>query len=132
MGGILIGLAALILLFFNGKIMGASGISKGIISEDCPDPQERKWRILFVTGMIFGGFLISFLLPEMTAKTSSFSPGKMIIAGLLVGFGTAMGNGCTSGHGVCGLGRRSFRSLVATITFMASGFTTVFILFHVL
>lgn len=130
-GGLLIGTAAALLMFFNGKISGISGISKGIINKDCPTPQERRWRISFVLGLIIGGILVSLIFPQFTGKIVEQPPIKMIIAGLLVGYGTSLGNGCTSGHGVCGLGRKSVRSLASVITFMTSGFVTVYILFHV-
>ncbi|MBC7475290.1 MAG: YeeE/YedE family protein [Candidatus Sericytochromatia bacterium] len=131
-GGILIGISAVILMLFNGKIAGISGISKGVISTECPNPHERKWRIYFLTGLIIGGIVIMQFLPSMTSIPVTLSPFKMVIAGLLVGIGTSMGNGCTSGHGVCGLGRRSLRSLASVITFMSAGSVTVFILFHIL
>lgn len=130
-GGIIIGLAAALLMLFNGKIAGISGITKGIISKDCPTPQERNWRIFFVGGLILGGAVISIFLPEMTAKVHTFNYVQLIIAGLLVGLGTAIGNGCTSGHGVCGLGRKSPRSLASVLTFIGTGFLTVFLMFHV-
>ena len=115
-GGILIGLGAVLLMLFNGKIAGISGISKGIISTNCPSPQERNWRIFFVLGLVLGGGIMIMLLPEMTAKAFKIEPLQVILAGLLVGYGTSMGNGCTSGHGVCGLGRKSTRSLASVVT----------------
>lgn len=131
-GGILIGISAVILMLFNGKIAGISGISKGIISKDCPTPHEKKWRIYFLVGLILGGMIIIQLLPSVTGPVAIFAPLRMILAGLLVGIGTSLGNGCTSGHGVCGLGRRSGRSLASVITFIGTGFITVYFLFHVL
>lgn len=130
-GGILIGIASSIMLLLNGKIAGISGITKGIISSDT-SAEDRKWRIFFISGLLLGGLGIVVLMPEMTAKFSEFSPVQIIIAGLLVGVGTSLGNGCTSGHGVCGLGRRSPRSLASVATFMAVGFFTAYIMFHVL
>lgn len=130
-GGILIGIASSIMLLLNGKIAGISGITKGIISSDTP-AEDRKWRIFFISGLLLGGLGIVVLMPEMTAKFSEFSPIQIIIAGLLVGVGTSLGNGCTSGHGVCGLGRRSPRSLASVATFMAVGFFTAYVMFHVL
>lgn len=129
-GGILIGISASIMLLLNGKIAGISGITKGIISSDT-SAEDRKWRIFFISGLLLGGLAIVVLMPEMTAKSSDFSPIQIIIAGLLVGVGTSLGNGCTSGHGVCGLGRRSPRSLASVATFMAVGFLTAYIMFHV-
>lgn len=131
-GGILIGLSAVILMLFNGKIAGISGITKGVISKDCPTPHERNWRLYFLFGLVLGGLIITQLLPSVTSPVSIFTPFKMILAGLLVGIGTSLGNGCTSGHGVCGLGRRSTRSLSSVITFMSTGFITVYFLFHIL
>lgn len=129
-GGILIGIASSIMLLLNGKIAGISGITKGIISSDT-SAEDRKWRIFFISGLLLGGLGIVVFMPEMTAKSSEFSPVQIIIAGLLVGVGTSLGNGCTSGHGVCGLGRRSPRSLASVTTFMAVGFFTAYLMFHV-
>lgn len=129
-GGVLIGLSASIMLLLNGKIAGISGITKGMISKDTSS-EDRKWRIYFFLGLVLGGFAITLFMPEMTAKALEFKPLQIIIAGLLVGVGTSFGNGCTSGHGVCGLGRRSPRSLASVITFMTVGFITVFLMFHV-
>ncbi|PIQ23410.1 hypothetical protein COW36_15760 [bacterium (Candidatus Blackallbacteria) CG17_big_fil_post_rev_8_21_14_2_50_48_46] len=129
-GGGLVGSAAALLMLFNGKIAGISGITKGILAE-CPTPQERFWRIAFVLGLIVGGFAMVQFLPAATAKVLSLNPIQLAIGGLLVGVGTAMGNGCTSGHGVCGLARRSPRSLASVTTFMGIGFVTMFLLTHV-
>lgn len=130
-GGIIIGLAAVFMMLFNGKITGISGITKGIISKDCPNSHERKWRIFFISGLILGGIVITLILPQSTALNLDTNPLRVVIAGLLVGFGTSLGNGCTSGHGICGLGRRSARSLYSVITFIGAGMVTVYILFHV-
>ncbi len=127
-GGMLIGLSATILLAFNGRIAGISGIVNGAISFN----RGESWRWLFLAGMLAGGWLYEYVFASEPTPLSSFAPRAMIIGGLLVGFGTRMGNGCTSGHGVCGLGRLSFRSLVATIAFMITAIITVFITRHVL
>ena len=127
-GGMLIGLSATILLAFDGRIAGISGIVNGAIKFT----KEENWRWLFIAGMLAGGFLYEYVLSPESTPLSFFAPGAMIIGGLLVGFGTRMGNGCTSGHGVCGLGRLSFRSLIAVITFMVTAIITVFITHHVL
>lgn len=127
-GGILIGLAAVILMLFNGKIAGISGITKGIFSNACATAPERLWRITFVLGLMVGGAFIVATIPSSTVVGKSLDISTMIIAGLLVGVGTAMGNGCTSGHGVCGLARRSRRSLTSVISFMTAGFVTMFII----
>lgn len=129
-GGLLIGSAAAILMLFNGKIAGISGITKGIFAT-CQTPHERWWRIAFVAGLISGGGLILALMPTQTALNLEMNSIQMGLGGLLVGIGTAMGNGCTSGHGVCGLGRRSPRSLASVLTFMGVGFLTLFLLTHV-
>jgi uncharacterized membrane protein YedE/YeeE len=127
-GGMLIGLSATILLTFNGRIAGISGIVNGAIKFT----KEENWRWLFIVGMLIGGLIYEYLVASESTPLSSFSPGAMILGGLLVGLGTRMGNGCTSGHGVCGLGRLSFRSLMAVITFMITAIITVFITHHVL
>ncbi|BAZ84705.1 YeeE/YedE family protein [Dolichospermum compactum] len=127
-GGILIGISATILLAFNGRIAGISGMINGAISFNKND----AWRWLFMLGMLAGGAIYEFILSTQPTPTSKFAPLTMIIGGLIVGFGTRMGSGCTSGHGVCGLGRLSVRSLVAVLTFLASAFVTVFIVRHLL
>jgi uncharacterized membrane protein YedE/YeeE len=127
-GGMLIGLSATILLAFNGRIAGISGIVNGAIRFT----RGESWRWLFLAGMLAGGWLYEYVFASEPTPLSSFAPGAMIIGGLLVGFGTRMGNGCTSGHGVCGLGRLSFRSLVAAIAFTIAAIITVFITRHVL
>lgn len=132
LGGLLIGGASVLLMLFNGKIAGISGITKGIVLGDCPTPQERFWRIAFLAGLILGGAGIVLALPTMSAAPLQMGPLQMALGGLLVGFGTAMGNGCTSGHGVCGLGRRSPRSLSSVLTFMAAGFATLFVMTQIL
>jgi uncharacterized membrane protein YedE/YeeE len=122
LGGILIGCASWLLLSSIGRIAGISGILSGLFFSK---PSERAWRIAFLVGLIVGGYAVTLLVVNPIP-----SPRHLFIllsAGLLVGFGTVWGSGCTSGHGVCGLGRRSVRSLVATLTFMTTGFLTVFI-----
>ncbi|MTJ51003.1 YeeE/YedE family protein [Dolichospermum sp. UHCC 0259] len=127
-GGILIGISATILLAFNGRIAGISGMVNGAISFNKND----AWRWLFMLGMLAGGAIYEFILSTQPTPTSKFAPLTMIIGGLIVGFGTRMGSGCTSGHGVCGLGRLSVRSLVAVLTFLSTAFVTVFIVRHLL
>lgn len=120
-GGGIIGLASALLLAFNGRIAGISGITGGLIS---PTRGEVSWRLMFLIGLVGGGLLMAFMMPE--AFTSSpRSTFWVVAAGLLVGFGTRLGSGCTSGHGVCGLSRFSPRSLVATLTFIGAGMVTV-------
>lgn len=127
-GGILIGLSATLLLLFNGRISGISGIVNGAIGFSA----DRTWRWLFILGMLLGGWLYESAIASVPTPADDFAPGAMIVGGLLVGVGTRLGSGCTSGHGVCGLGRLSFRSLVAVVTFLTTGFITVFITRHVL
>ncbi len=122
-GGILIGAAALLLLLVGGKIAGISGIVAGIGGQ--PD---KGWRIAFVAGLVLVPFVL-FGSDWVTAPSlERFSAPRLILAGLLVGIGARLGNGCTSGHGICGMGRLSKRSLVATLVFMAAGISTVTIL----
>jgi uncharacterized protein len=128
-GGMLIGLSASMLLLFNGKIAGISGIIAGTLS---PAKNDTLWRIVFVAGLLVGGFLLRLLSPQTFAIGITRSWSALVVAGLLVGFGTRLGNGCTSGHGVCGLSRFSQRSLIATVTFIATGTLTVYIINHLL
>ena len=127
-GGLIIGLATVLFLMFNGRIAGISGIVGGLLN---PKKGDILWRIAFVAGLvlsplIFG--LVSFI-PKVQIDASY---PVLILAGLLVGVGTRYGSGCTSGHGVCGLSRRSPRFIVATIAFMLAGFITVYIIRHLI
>lgn len=126
-GGVLIGLAATLLLWLNGRVAGVSGILNGVLF---PRAGDRAWRIAFLAGLVVAGGLYMALVPGAPLPRSDFSRATLIVAGLLVGFGTRMGNGCTSGHGVCGLGRLSIRSLAAVITFMAVAIATTFVVHH--
>jgi uncharacterized membrane protein YedE/YeeE len=119
-GGALIGLAASILLLAHGQIAGISGILGGVISRRA----EARWRIAFLIGIAIGGAGVAALWPQAISMAGSRSLPLLLLAGLLVGFGTRLGTGCTSGHGVCGLSRRSPRSLVSVLVFMATGFAT--------
>jgi uncharacterized membrane protein YedE/YeeE len=123
-GGLLIGLASAAMLVFNGRIAGISGITGGVLKADRGD---TLWRALFVAGLLVGGFVYALAAPEAFAITIDRSTGALVVAGLLVGFGTQMGNGCTSGHGICGLSRFSIRSLVAVVTFMSFAALVVFL-----
>jgi uncharacterized membrane protein YedE/YeeE len=125
-GGALIGLGASALLVLNGRIAGISGIVGGLLR---PRSEETSWRAWFVAGLLVGGIALLALRPASFGRSSASLP-VAIVAGLLVGFGTRLGNGCTSGHGVCGLSRFSGRSLAATITFMATGAAAAFIVQH--
>ncbi|ELI5414767.1 YeeE/YedE family protein [Vibrio parahaemolyticus] len=126
-GGILLGISATILLLVNGKIAGISGIMNGIMS---PKKGDYSWRLLFAVGMIAGGLISVLMLGVAVPSTANLSLGVVIAAGLLVGIGTRLGNGCTSGHGICGMGRLSKRSIVATCVFMAVAGLTVFVRLH--
>jgi len=128
-GGMLIGLSATMLLLCDGKIAGISGIVAGMLS---PTKHDTLWRVVFVAGLLTGGFLLRLFSPQTFAINIARSWGALLLAGLLVGFGTRLGNGCTSGHGVCGLSRFSPRSLIATMTFIATGAATVYIINHFL
>ncbi|MGB5444638.1 MAG: YeeE/YedE thiosulfate transporter family protein [Psychromonas sp.] len=122
-GGALLGLSAALLMLFSGKIAGISGIIAGLLN---PQKNEFSWRVAFLTGMISSLLIVAplgFTLPD----TSGQSILLVCIAGALVGFGTRLGNGCTSGHGIIGMGRFSKRSIFATIAFMGSAFLMVFV-----
>jgi uncharacterized membrane protein YedE/YeeE len=127
-GGALIGSAAALLLFLNGRIAGISGILAGIFGSS--SVAERLWRSAFVSGLIGGAAIYSLIFGHLPVELQA-GDFTLIIAGLLVGFGTRLGSGCTSGHGVCGLARRSPRSLLATVTFMGVGMLTVFLMRHI-
>jgi uncharacterized protein len=128
-GGMLIGLSASMLLLCDGKIAGISGIVAGMLS---PAKYDTLWRVVFIAGLLIGGFLLRVFSPQIFAISIPRSWGAFILAGLLVGFGTRLGNGCTSGHGVCGLSRGAKRSLIATLAFMATGAATVYVINHLL
>lgn len=125
-GGALIGLAAAVFVLFNGRIAGISGILGGLLK---PRRGDIGWRLAFIGGLIGAPMIYSVFwrLPDIHIEAS---PLTLIVAGLIVGFGTRIGSGCTSGHGVCGISRLSPRSIVATLTFMAMGFITVFLVRH--
>lgn len=120
-GGALIGLAALMLLALNGRVMGMSGIWAGVVRLG----DDIKWRMAFVAGLVAGPVLLALLGRPGKVEIDTPLP-LFVLAGLLVGFGTALGSGCTSGHGICGISRLSPRSIVATLVFMGFGFATVF------
>jgi uncharacterized membrane protein YedE/YeeE len=129
LGGALIGFAAVLLLVANGRIAGISSIIGGLLTRPTTD---IGWRIAFVCGLGLGACSYRLIAGEWFAVDSAATWPVMLTAGLFVGFGTRMGGGCTSGHGVCGLARLSPRSLVATLVFMASGMLTVFVTRHLL
>ena len=126
-GGVLIGLASVWLLAANGRIAGISGILHGIFAQP---PGGRGWRIAFLAGLLVAGFIWLALFPRETSGEQNLV--YAALAGALVGFGTRLGGGCTSGHGVCGLGRLSLRSLVAVIVFMVAGMAATYVMRHVL
>jgi uncharacterized protein len=128
-GGALIGLATATLLFFNGKIAGISGILGGILR---PQAGDTSWRVSFLGGLLVGGILLLLFRPEAFGTGEAASMAVLAVGGLLVGVGTKMSNGCTSGHGVCGIARLSPRSLVATGVFMATAMVVVYVTRHVL
>jgi uncharacterized protein len=127
-GGALIGLAAALLMLSNGRILGASGIFSGLLTWQ---GWRDLWRPLFVLGVVGGAASVTTLSGAVTPAPAA-SPFLAAVAGLLVGFGALLGSGCTSGHGVCGMARGSLRSVVATLTFMATAALTVFIVRHVM
>lgn len=128
-GGALIGLAASLFLLGHGRVAGISGLYGSVLRRGSPN---RGLAIWFIAGLMLAGFVVRLVHPAAFASTWSASLPVALVAGLIVGVGTQLGNGCTSGHGVCGLSRLSIRSLVATMTFMATGGITVFIVRHVL
>ena len=124
-GGALIGLAAGALLLLTGKTAGVSGIVEGVLRGESG---EWGWKAAFVLGLIAGGFVLRLAMPETLPTAAPRALPFIIIGGLLVGFGARIGGGCTSGHGVCGIGRLSRRGLVGTLVFMIAGALTVFLL----
>ena len=124
-GGTLIGLASVLLLWLNGRIAGISGIFYGILTRDAGD---RNWRLMFVLGLVAGGLAFSLFAGDSFVPRNDFPMPWLIAAGLLVGIGTRLGSGCTSGHGVCGISRLSVRSLTATLTFVAVGVVSASVL----
>ena len=127
-GGVLIGIAASMLVLLNGRIAGISGIVGGLLK---PRAGDVLWRAAFVVGLLVSPLVYS-LATSLPSATIDAGYPVLVAAGLLVGLGTRYGAGCTSGHGVCGLSRFSPRSLAATLAFMATGFATVFVVRHVI
>ena len=124
-GGVLIGLASSLILLSLGKITGISGILSSAVFH--PTKRENSWKIVFICGLIIGGLVMRRFYPELFGYSISTNFPLIVIAGLLVGFGTRLGGGCTSGHGVCGLPRLSKRSFIATCTFIITGIVTVLV-----
>ena len=127
-GGAMIGIAASMLLMLSGRLAGISGIMAGLLP---PKRGDMDWRILFIGGLLVGAFIYRAFAGEGYEVTFTMGWPAIVAGGLLTGIGTRIGGGCTSGHGVCGMGRLSPRSIVATVTFMAAGAVTVFIARHV-
>ncbi|WP_392339913.1 YeeE/YedE family protein [Moritella marina] len=127
-GGLVLSIAALFMLFGIGKLSGISGIFYNLKNSKSP---SEHWRIVFILGLVISPFFAHFLGFSLPSSIDVSWP-AIIIGGLLVGFGTRMGSGCTSGHGICGIGRLSMRSVVATIIFMSTGLITVFIVNNLL
>ena len=128
-GGVLIGTSATLLLLFNGRIAGISGILGGLV---IPAQDGRLWRMLFLSGLIISGFIYHMVFPAIFYPRPDYPLVLLITGGFFVGFGTRMGGGCTSGHGVCGIGRLSRRSVVATLAFMITGIITVYVIRHII
>jgi uncharacterized protein len=130
-GGILLGLASAAFILVNGRILGISGILGGLLR---PRSGDIGWRLAFLLGMLVAPITLGLLAPADLLVQAKVDAGytAIVIAGLLVGYGTRLGSGCTSGHGVCGLARLSPRSLAATITFMLAGFVIVYVIRHLL
>jgi uncharacterized membrane protein YedE/YeeE len=126
-GGALIGLAAAVLMLTNGRIAGISGIAGGLLR---PHPGEIHWRVAFLGGLILAPLLLRTVGGAVPEAAPLANVPVLIAAGLLVGFGTRLGGGCTSGHGVCGIARFSMRSVLATATFMAAAIVTVLVTRH--
>ncbi len=127
-GGLLVGLAVALLLLFNGRIAGISGVVGGLLR---PARGDVTWRAAFVAGLVLAPFAWALFAAVPRLHVQAATP-VLLAAGLLVGAGTRLGSGCTSGHGVCGLSRGSPRSLAATLAFMAAGFAVVFVVRHLL
>ena len=128
-GGLLIGAAATLLLVGIGRIAGVSGIAGGLLRRS---PGDTAWRLLFLIGLVSGGGLYALVSGAPLAIRIDVGAPLLIVAGALVGFGTRLGGGCTSGHGVCGIARLSARSIAATVTFIGVAMATTFILRHLI
>ena len=127
-GGVLIGLAAAGLYHFTGKILGVSNITSELMNRN---HRHKTWRLIFIAGILSGGLLLLLFNPPAITHESPRTLMTLIVAGLLVGYGSSLGRGCTSGHGICGITRLSDRAIVAVLVFMATGMLTVFISNHV-
>jgi uncharacterized membrane protein YedE/YeeE len=130
-GGMILGVASALFILINGRVLGISGILGGLLP---PKAGDTFWRLAFLAGMFASPWIFNLLAPTEFITTPQIDADlvMLVIAGLLVGIGTRYGSGCTSGHGVCGLSRMSPRSLVATLSFMAAGFLTVYVVRHLI
>ncbi|MCK5829053.1 MAG: YeeE/YedE family protein [Methylococcales bacterium] len=128
LGGMLIGISIAILLFFNGRMAGISSIMNGLLNSP---KNEMFWRLTFLIGLILGAFIFQALTEKTITPSHPHSLWLMSIGGFLVGIGTRLGSGCTSGHGICGIANLSKRSIYATLTFMSAGVITVYFIKHI-
>jgi uncharacterized membrane protein YedE/YeeE len=129
-GGVLIGVASTLLMLFVGRVMGATGVLAGLFQPS--SGQDFMWRAVLLAGMVTGPAVVWLISGEMPAVEVPISTTALLVGGVIVGVGVTYGSGCTSGHGVCGMARLSPRSIVATLTFMAFTFATVFVIRHVI
>ena len=125
LGGMLIGLSVSLMLLWNGRVTGISGIVYGVTVKSVK--KDQAWRWYFIVGLILGGLMLQFIYPDAFGEGLRTEIWTVVVAGVLVGFGTVLGNGCTSGHGVCGISRLSPRSLIATGVFILAGVLAVFL-----
>lgn len=128
-GGVFIGVSATLLLLFNGRIAGVSGILNGVFNAP---KNDITWRLLFLAGLILGAFIFQYILPNFNNLRQNYPIPLLGLGGFLVGFGSRMANGCISGHGICGIANLSLRSIVATLIFMISGMITLYLVRHIL
>jgi uncharacterized protein len=127
-GGVMLGVASALFILLSGRLLGISGIMGGLLA---PKPGDSGWRLSFLAGLLVAPAVWALFAPPHVPRIEASGP-VLIVAGLLVGWGTRYGSGCTSGHGVCGLSRLSPRSLAATLAFMGAGFATVYVVRHLL
>ena len=128
-GGLMIGLASMMLIVLLGKIAGISSILGGLLQPNMAG--HRMWRVAFILGLLLAPSVYRLFMPYPAVQIEAGTP-ALVVAGLLVGIGTRYGSGCTSGHGICGISRLSLRSIVATLGFMLAGFVTVYVLRHLI
>ncbi|WP_262965727.1 YeeE/YedE family protein [Methylobacter psychrophilus] len=126
-GGALIGISVTLLLLFNGRIGGISGIMNGVFFAP---KNDRMWRLIFLFGLILGAVIFQLVMPDFNVPRQNYPLFLLGVGGILIGIGTRMSGGCTSGHGICGIANLSIRSLIATLTFMMTGMITVYIIRH--